>query len=86
MGRAPAQVPLGETAERNPKAPAEAVDDTAVDEKRLKALAQRRAEQVNAYLAEQAGMDASRIQIKPVQIKPRPDGGLGRVELSLSVN
>ena len=40
---------------------------------------------MSAYLIEQAGVDAARIQVKPVQIKPAADGEKGLVEFSLSV-
>jgi outer membrane protein OmpA-like peptidoglycan-associated protein len=56
-----------------------------VDEERLKQLAQRRAEQVSAYLIEKANVEAKQIQLKPYQIKPAPNGDGGFVELSLSV-
>ena len=63
----------------------EPVADQAVDNEQLEKLAQRRADKVSAYLIEQAGVDAARVQVKPVQIKPAPDGENGLVEFSLSV-
>ena len=56
-----------------------------VDDKRLEQLARQRAETVSAYLTEQAGVETKRIKLKPVQIKPAPDGDAGLVELTLSV-
>ena len=57
-----------------------------VTDEQLEGLAQRRAENVSAYLVDQANIDAKRIQFKPVQIKPAPDGEKGLVELSLFAN
>jgi outer membrane protein OmpA-like peptidoglycan-associated protein len=63
----------------------EVAKDIRVDNNRLTALAQKRAEIVSIYLIEQAGIDAARIRIKPARIKPEPDGENGLVEFSLSV-
>ena len=65
--------------------PAKWVAKPVVDIKRLEQLAQRRADKVSAYLVEQGGVDANRIQVKPLQIKSAPDGERGGVEFSLSV-
>jgi hypothetical protein len=40
---------------------------------------------VNAYLIEQAGIDAARIHVQPVQINNEPVGENGVVTFSLSV-
>jgi len=56
-----------------------------INEKKLKQLAQMRAEMVRSYLVEKANVEAGRLQIEPVQIKTSPDGEKGRVELSLSL-
>jgi hypothetical protein len=86
--------PLRETSEKKPARGDQASDkdrqkDAAqgqvVDDERLERLAQRRAEKVSAYFIEQANVETKRIQLKPVRIKPAPDGKSGLVELSLSV-
>ena len=59
--------------------------ESVVDMKPLAQLAQQRAEKVSAYLIEQAGVEAKRIQVTPLQIKPVAAGEWGRVEFSLSV-
>jgi outer membrane protein OmpA-like peptidoglycan-associated protein len=56
-----------------------------VDDKHLEKLARKRAERVSAYLVDQAGIEARRVQLKPVQIKPTPDGDKAAVAFSLSV-
>jgi len=56
-----------------------------INEEKLKQLAHMRAEMVRSYLVEKANVEAGRLQIEPVQIKPSPDGEKGRVELSLSL-
>ena len=59
--------------------------DRSIDDQRLERLAQRRAEAVSAYLIEKAHIEAKRIQLKPLKIKPAPEGDGGLVEFSLSV-
>lgn len=59
--------------------------ESVVDMKPLAQLAQQRAEKVSAYLIEQAGVEAKRIQVTPLQIKPVAAGEWGQVEFSLSV-
>jgi hypothetical protein len=66
------------------QAPAEPVSNQVVDDE-LEKLAQGRAEAVNAYLIEQAGIDAARIHVQPVQINNEPVGENGVVTFSLSV-
>jgi outer membrane protein OmpA-like peptidoglycan-associated protein len=85
MGESPKKIPPGDDSASEDETPVEPVIDQAEDDDRLEKLAQRRAEKVSAYLIEQAGVDAARIQVKPVQIKPAPDGEKGFVEFSLSV-
>ena len=86
MGESPQEIPADEDSAAEEETPVvEPVTDQAVDDKRLEELAQRRAEKVSAYLIEQAGVDAARIQVKPVQIKAAPGGEKGFVEFSLSV-
>ena len=65
---------------QEPSAPSKTIDD-----EQLEQLAQRRAEKVSTYLIEQGKVEPKRIQLKPVQIKPAPDGKSGLVELTLSV-
>jgi outer membrane protein OmpA-like peptidoglycan-associated protein len=84
-GESPGEKEPGDAPSSGDEAPAETDTDLAIDDGRLEELAQRRAEKVSAYLTEQAGVDAGRIQVKPVQIKPAPDGEKGFVEFSLSV-
>lgn len=54
------------------------------DQKKLKQLAQKRADQVKAYLIQQGRVAAKRVKLKPVQIKSKPNEDYGRVELFLS--
>ena len=88
LGESPAIAPSVGASASDAASPAEPepLPDQSADDERLKKLAQRRAEKVNAYLIEQAGVDAARLEMKPVQIKPAPDGEQGLVEFSLSAN
>jgi len=55
-----------------------------LDNEQLKQLAQLRAEKVKAYLIQHGKVTEERVQLKPVQIKPTPNGDYGGVELFLS--
>jgi outer membrane protein OmpA-like peptidoglycan-associated protein len=85
MGESQKKIPPGDDSASEDETPVEPVIDQAEDDDLLEKLAQRRAEKVSAYLIEQAGVDSARTQVKPVQIKPAPDGEKGFVEFSLSV-
>jgi outer membrane protein OmpA-like peptidoglycan-associated protein len=85
MEDSPEQSPPAGDSQNKEKTPPEAVTVEALDNQRLEELAQMRAQQVRTYLVEQAGIDAARINDKPVQIKSEPDGDKGLVEFSLSV-
>ena len=67
-------------------APSASAEDQPADNKQLEALARKRAAEVSAYLVEQAGIDAERIQMKPIRIKPAPDGDKAVVAFSLSID
>ena len=82
MGKSPGKTPISAAAAPMGQA---TKAESVVDMKRLEQLAQRRAEKVSAYLIEQAGVEAKRIQVNPLQIKPAAAGEWGRVEFSLSV-
>jgi outer membrane protein OmpA-like peptidoglycan-associated protein len=56
-----------------------------VDDEQLNMLAQKRAEQVKAYLTQSAKVAEKRIQLKPAEIKSAASGGYGHVELFLTV-
>ena len=58
--------------------------DQTIDDDLLEQLAQRRAEAVSAYLIEETGIDATRLELKPVQINSKPDGEERGVVFSLS--
>jgi outer membrane protein OmpA-like peptidoglycan-associated protein len=72
-----------------PKADSSSQQDQAqgqvVDDEQLKMLAQKRAEQVKAYLTQSAKVAEKRVQLKPAQIKSAAGGGYGHVELFLAV-
>jgi outer membrane protein OmpA-like peptidoglycan-associated protein len=72
-----------------PKADSSSQQDQAqgqvVDDEQLKMLAQKRAEQVKAYLTQSAKVAEKRVQLKPAQIKSASAGGYGHVELFLTV-
>ena len=85
MGESPGKTEPGDAPSSGDEAPALTDTGQAIDDGRLEKLAQRRAEKVSTYLIEQAGVLAARIQVKPVQIKPAPDGEKGFVEFFLSV-
>ena len=85
MEDSPEQSLPGGDSQDKEKTPPEAVTVEAVDNQRLEELAQMRAQQVRTYLIEQAGIDAARIDDKPVQVNSEPDGDKGLVEFSLSV-
>ena len=84
MGKSPLKNAAGSKSQDKEKTPIEAVSVDSVDNKRLEALAQRRAAKVHTYLIEQAGIDAARIEIEPVQINPAPDEKKGLVVFNLS--
>jgi outer membrane protein OmpA-like peptidoglycan-associated protein len=67
------------------RAPLASDEDQTVDNAQLEELAQTRAANVSAYLIEQVGIPAERIQRKPVRIKSAPDGAKAAVAFSLSV-
>jgi outer membrane protein OmpA-like peptidoglycan-associated protein len=85
MEDSPEQSPPGGDSQDKEETPPEAVTVEAVDNQRLEELAQMRVQQVRTYLIEQAGIDAARIDDKPVQVNSEPDGDKGLVEFSLSV-
>jgi outer membrane protein OmpA-like peptidoglycan-associated protein len=86
MGEAPQEIPADEDSAAHKETPVvEPVADQDVDDGRLEQLAQQRAEAVSTYLIDKANVEAKRIQLKPFQIKPAPNGDSGVVELSLSV-
>ena len=85
MGESPGKILTTDAPASEQTTPAKWVAKPVVDIKRLEQLAQRRADKVSAYLVEQGGVDANRIQVKPLQIKSAPDGERGGVEFSLSV-
>ena len=57
-----------------------------VDDARLEALAQSRADRVSAYLIEKTGIEARRIQLEPIRIRSDADDNGGLVEFSLTVD
>lgn len=85
MGESPENIPSADAPASEKTSPAEPAAAPVVDAERLEQLAQRRADKVSAYLVEQTAIDAKRIQVNPVQIKPTPNGEQGLVEFSLSV-
>ncbi len=85
MGEPPSKIPSVDAPASENKSLAEPAAAPVVNAERLEQLAQRRADKVSAYLVEQAAINAKRIQVNPVQIKPKPNGGQGLVEFSLSV-
>ena len=86
MGEAPQEIPADEDSAAEGETPVvEPVADQNVYDGRLEQLAQQRAEAVSTYLIDKANVEAKRIQLKPFQIKPAPNGDSGFVELSLSV-
>lgn len=85
MGEPPGKIPSVDAPASEKKSLAEPAAALVVDAERLEQLAQRRADKVSAYLVEQAAINAKRIQVNPVQIKPTPNGEQGLVEFSLSV-
>jgi hypothetical protein len=84
MGESAGNIPSADAAASEKTSPAEPAAAPVVDAERLKQLAQRRADKVSAYLVEQAAINVKRIQVNPVQIKPKPNGEQGLVEFSLS--
>jgi outer membrane protein OmpA-like peptidoglycan-associated protein len=84
MGESLQTIASGDDSAEENQAPAEPVSNQVVDDE-LEKLAQGRAEAVNAYLIEQAGIDAARIHVQPVQINNEPVGENGVVTFSLSV-
>lgn len=85
MGESPQEIPADEDSTAEEEAPAEPVADPVVDEE-LEQLAQRRADAVSTYLIEQAGIDAARIHVQPVQVNDEPRGENGAVEFTLSAD
>jgi outer membrane protein OmpA-like peptidoglycan-associated protein len=85
MGEPPSKTPSLDASASENKSLAEPAAAPVVNAVRLEQLAQRRADKVSAYLVEQAAINAKRIQVNPVQIKPKPNGEQGLVEFSLSV-
>jgi outer membrane protein OmpA-like peptidoglycan-associated protein len=84
MGESLQTIASGDDSAEENQVPAEPVSNQVVDDE-LEKLAQGRAEAVNAYLIEQAGIDAARIHVQPVQINNEPVGENGVVTFSLSV-
>ena len=86
MRESPQEIPADEDSAADKETPVvEPVTDQDVYDGRLEQLAQQRAESVSTYLIDKANVEAKRIQLKPFQIKPAPNGDSGFVELSLSV-
>jgi hypothetical protein len=84
MEEHPQAIPSGDDAASEDQTPADPVIDQVV-ENRLIALAQQRAEVVSVYLIQQAGIDAGRMNVLPVQIDNEPVDDKGGVTFSLSV-
>jgi len=84
MGESSQKIPADEDSVTEDKPPEEPVTDQVVNDV-LEKLAQRRAATVSHYMIEQAGIDAARIHVQPVQINDEPSDEKGGVEFSLSV-
>lgn len=84
MGKAPPQNAADSRLQEKAHAPAEKASVDPIDNKRLEALAQRRAATVSNYLIEKAGIESARIKIEPVQIKSDPPDNNAFVAFNLS--
>ena len=84
MGKSPSQTTASSSSQDKKSTPPEVASVDAVDNRRLEALAQRRATKVSTYLIETAGIDSARIHIEPVQIKSDPPDNNAVVEFNLS--